>query len=286
MRANVTSPSELRRLLANYGVRPAKRLGQSFLVDANVVAKILAAAAIGGDDSVFEVGAGAGALTVALAASARRVVALEIDRRLVELLDEVLGDAPNVSVVQGDILAVDVEALLGGGSWKLLANLPYSVVGPAIARLMQHAGRFSLMALMVQREVAQRCVAAPGSRQYGALSVMVQARARVTIAGQIARTCFYPQPRVDSTLVRLEPREQCLVAVHLEPAFRALVRGVFRQRRKMMLNALAGASELELTRQQARQVLEAAGIEAERRPESLSAEDFAALARALSAAGA
>jgi 16S rRNA (adenine1518-N6/adenine1519-N6)-dimethyltransferase len=280
-RPNVTSPTELRRLLAEYGIRPAKRLGQSFLIDANIVAKILAAAGVGSGDSVFEVGPGAGALTVALARNAGRVVALEIDGRFVDLLENLLGGAPNVSIVRGDILKADLPALLGDGSWKVLANLPYSVVGPAIARLLQHRRMFPLMLLMVQREVAQRLAAAPGGRDYGVLSVLAQAYMRAEVVGQVGRTCFYPQPRVDSTLVRLTRRDEPAIAVDLEPAFTAVVRAAFRQRRKTLLNALVGAAELALTRERAQHALAAAGIESRRRPESLSPAEFAALARAL-----
>ena len=283
-RPNVTSPTELRRLLAEYGIRPAKRLGQSFLVDANIVAKILAAAGVGGGDSVFEVGPGAGALTVALARNAGRVVALEIDGRFVDLLENLLGGAPNVSIVRGDILKADLPALLGDGSWKVLANLPYSVVGPAIARLLEHRRMFPLMLLMVQREVAQRLAAAPGGRDCGVLSVLAQAYMRVEMVGQIGHRCFYPQPRVDSTLVRLTRRDEPAIAADLEPAFTAVVRAAFRQRRKTVLNALVGAAELALTRAQAQHALDAAGIESRRRPESLSPAEFAALARAVAGA--
>ncbi len=277
---NVTSPKELRELLAQHGVRPAKRLGQSFLTDANVVAKILAAADIGPDDRVFEVGAGAGALTVALAERAAEVVALELDRRLVEMLGRLLGSAANVRIVQGDILKADLHDLLGAGPWKVLANLPYSIVGPAVMRLTEHAEVFPLMLLMVQREVAQRLAAPPGSRQYGVLSVLAQARAQVEVVGQVGRTCFYPQPRVDSTLVRLRRPDEPVVAADLEARFTALVRAAFRQRRKTLLNSLIGAGELGLTREGARRALAAAGIDARRRPESLSVPEFAALARA------
>lgn len=282
-RPKVTVPSELRRLLAEYGIRPSKRLGQSFLVDANIVANILAAADIGGDDKVFEVGPGAGALTVALAERAGTVVALELDRRLVGLLRGRLGEARNVRIEQGDILKVDLRALLGGGIWKLVANLPYSVIGPAIARLTQQRPMFSLMVLMVQREVAQRLAAPPGGRQYGVLSVLVQAQMRVEMIARVGRTCFYPQPQVDSSLVRLTPLDKPAVAADIEPVFAGVVRAVFRQRRKMLANSLAGAAELGLGRDAAKHALAAAGIEGARRAESLSIEEFTRLARAVAA---
>jgi len=280
-RPNVTSPKELRRLLAHYNVQPSKRLGQSFLADANVVRKILAAAAIGPGDRVFEVGPGAGALTTALAQTAAEVLALELDRRLVELLTTALRDAPNVRIIQGDILKADLRALLGDGQWKLLANLPYSIVGPAIARLMAHRRLFSLMVLMVQREMAERLAASPGTKQYGVLSVLVQAHMRVDMVGQVSRSCFYPQPQVDSTLVRLAARRQSAFEDDLEATFISVVRAVFRQRRKTIQNALAVAAEQNLTREDAARLLAEAGVDAGRRPASLAPEEFATVARAL-----
>ena len=282
-RPNVTSPRELRRLLDEYGVRPSKRLGQSFLIDANVVAKILAAAEVAPEDRVFEVGPGAGALTAALADRAGEVVALELDRRLVDLLSATLGGTANVRIVQGDILKADLGTLLGGGRWKLLANLPYSIVGPAIARLVQQRAMFPLMVLMVQREMAERLAAPPGTREYGVLSVLVQAQAEIAVVGQVAYTCFYPPPQVDSTLVRLTMRAEGAAAAGLESAFVSLVRAAFRQRRKTLLNALTAAAELGLTREQARQALDRAGVDPGRRPGSLAPGEFAALTRVLNA---
>jgi 16S rRNA (adenine1518-N6/adenine1519-N6)-dimethyltransferase len=280
-RPNVTSPRELRELLARYNVQPSKRLGQSFLIDANIAAKIIEAAGIGPDDRAFEVGPGAGALTIALAERAREVVALELDRRLVELLTSLLADAPNVRVVQGNILKTDLRALLGDGPWKLLANLPYSIVGPAVARLVEHHQVFPLLVLMVQRELAERLAAAPGNHEYGALSIVVQAHARVEVIRQVSRTCFYPQPEVDSTVLRLTTRERPVIEEALQSLFTSVVRAAFRQRRKTMLNALAAAVEFKLAREEAERVLADAGVDPGARPGTLSAEQFAAVARTL-----
>lgn len=268
-------------MLAECNIQPSKRLGQSFLADANILRKIIAAADIAPDDRIFEVGPGVGALTGALAFTAQEVVALELDRRLVELLTNTLRDTPRVRIIQGDILKADLRALLGDGPWKLLANLPYSIVGPAIARLVAHRQLFALMVLMVQREVAQRLAASPSIKQYGVLSVLVQAHMQVDIVGQVSRTCFYPQPQVDSALVRLAPRSQSAVEEGIEPAFIAVVRAVFRQRRKTIQNALAVAAELKLTREDAARLLQAADIDAGLRPAALSPEEFATIARAL-----
>jgi len=283
-RPNLTSPKDLRRLLAEYNVRPSKRLGQSFLIDANVVAKILAAAEIAPADRAFEVGPGAGALTAALGDRVSEVVALELDRRLVDLLNATLGAKPNVRIVQGDILKTDLRVLLDARRWKLLANLPYSIVGPAIARLLEHRAMFPLMVLMVQREVAERLAAPPGTRQYGVLSILAQAHMQVESIGQVSRTCFYPQPQVDSSLVRLTARPTSVVEEGLESAFVSVVRAVFRQRRKTMLNALSVAAELGLTREDAERRLNEAGISPGLRPGALSPAQFAALARAVAEA--
>jgi len=280
-RPNVTSPKELRELLRRYDVRPSRRLGQSFLVDANIATMIVDAAKVGSEDRVFEVGPGAGALTATLAERAGEVVALELDRRLVDLLTATLGDAPNVRITQGDILKTDLRSLLGDGPWKLLANLPYSITGPAIARLLKHRAGFPLMVLMVQREVADRLTAPPGTKQYGVLSILVRAHMQVEVVKQVSRSCFYPPPEVDSTVLRLTMMAESVVEDELESLFVSVVRAVFRQRRKTMHNALAVAEELRLTREDAGLILDEAGIERGRRPGSLSPEDFAAVARAM-----
>jgi 16S rRNA (adenine1518-N6/adenine1519-N6)-dimethyltransferase len=275
------SPGALRTLLASHGVRLERRLGQHLLADANVLRKIAESARLGRADAVFEIGPGAGALTAELAQRAGRVLAIELDRRLIAVLHETVGWRPNVTLVSGDVLAEDLRALLAGRRrrWKAVANLPYSITSPAIARLLEHRDLFSSMVLMVQREVADRIAAEPGQRACGALTVLVQTYCAVERVLQVSRQCFYPPPRVDSTVLRFVPRRRPLVPAGLEKPYFAVVRAIFGYRRKTLANALAAG--LALDKAQAQALIRRAGLDPEERGEKLSCSEFLALARAM-----
>lgn len=283
----LTAPSRVRDLLARHGLRPDKRLGQHFLVDANILGKILEAAEISASDRVLEIGPGLGTMTRALAERAARVVAVEVDRRLAPVLAETLAGRENVAVVTGDALRVDLEALCPGGpgSWKVVANLPYYITAPLVARLLEHGagagrppGRFSRLVVMVQEEVARRFAARPGTKEYGAFSLLVRYHAEVDPVVRVSPTCFFPPPEVSSAVVRLRTRPAPPVEADPGVLF-AVIRAAFAQRRKSLRNALAGGAAAPFPEAEA--ALEAAGIDGARRGETLTLEEFARLARRL-----
>lgn len=279
-----TAPTVLRQLFREYGFRPRKSLGQTFLTDANIVAKIVGFAQLTRDDSVVEIGPGAGAVTRALALSARRVLAVEIDRTLVEILRETVGES--VEVINDDVLAVHWgELLTGEGRWKVVANLPYAITGPAILQLLAARKWVDRLVIMVQEEVADRLVAPPGGRQRGLLSVLVQAACETKLVWRVARTCFWPPPQVDSALLTLDVRRDPLVPEGLEPAFSRVVHAGFGARRKTLHNALAQSPDLGITKDDARSLLLASEIDPGRRAETLTVPEFLRLAQAFAARG-
>jgi 16S rRNA (adenine1518-N6/adenine1519-N6)-dimethyltransferase len=280
---NLTSPAVVTEILRRRGLRPNRRLGQNFLVDANILAKVVETGEVGPEDGVLEIGPGLGALTRRLAAAARQVLAVEIDAGLhAALTEETAADLPNVRILHADFLALDLEACipdaLGPGRHPVVANIPYSITSPVVIRLLERRALFDRIVLMVQREVADRLQAAPGSSEYGSLTLFVRLHADVRRAAIVPRRAFLPAPEVDSAIVRLdvlaEPRYP-----DLEPErYLAVVHAAFQQRRKSLANALTGPA-LGWSREQALAALAAAGIDPARRGETLTPEEFAALAR-------
>lgn len=281
---DLVSPVRLREALARHGIRPRKSLGQNFLISGNVLDRIVAAAGIRLGDTVVEVGPGAGVLTRRLALAGARVITVELDARLLPLLEESLaGVSAAVSVVRADALAVDYRQLLAEhgrpGSFKVVANLPYYITSPFIARLLEERYAFSRAVVMVQREVAERLAAGPGTKAYGALSVLTQCYATPEVVMRVSRRNFFPPPAVDSAVVRLERRPEPRVAAERAPVFFRLVRAAFGQRRKMLATALAGGG-LGPDRESWTQIAAAAGIDPRRRGETLTIEEFGRLADA------
>jgi 16S rRNA (adenine1518-N6/adenine1519-N6)-dimethyltransferase len=285
---NLSSPAALAALLRRHGLRPRRRFGQNFLVDANTLAKIVTAGALGPGDSVLEIGAGLGVLTRALAQSvgeAGRVVSLEIDHDLLPALAETVGNLPQVQIVPGDAMALDWPAFLDAhfagsvSQVSVIANIPYNITSPLLTTLLDQRGRFARIVLLVQKEVAARLGAPPGSPDYSALGVYTQFHAQVETVGIVSRRVFFPPPDVDSAIVRLTPHDRPPVAVPDEGLFFAVVRAAFGQRRKALLNALSGDPALGWDREQAAAALAAAAIDPGRRGETLSLEEFARLAR-------
>ncbi len=282
---NLSSPAAVAALLKRHQLRPRRRFGQNFLVDANTLAKIVGAGDVGVGDRALEIGAGLGVLTRALAEAVGdtgRVVSLEIDRDLLPALEETVGLLPQVSVVPGDALALDWAAFLserfGDATVKVIANIPYNVTTPILTTLLAHKSRLARIVLLVQKEVAQRLTAAPGTPDYGSLSVFAQFHATVETIGIVSRRVFLPAPDVDSAIVRLTPHAAAPVPVADEARFFAVVRAAFGQRRKSLLNALSGDPALGWSREQAAAALERAGIDLLRRGESLGLAEFARLA--------
>lgn len=259
---------ELRRL----GVRPRKALGQNFLVDHQVLARILKAAEVGSADEVLEVGPGLGALTGELAERARRVVAVELDRRLAERLGELAQARPHLEVVNADILALDLSQYFRPRQYKVVANLPYYITSAALRHFLQSPCPPALLVVMVQREVAQRIVARPG--QMSLLSVSVQFFGHPRLVGRVPARAFYPPPKVESALVRVDVYERPAVEAPVEGFFR-LVHAGFAQPRKQLRNSLAQGAGLPPP--QAEALLREAGLDERRRPGSLALAEWGRL---------
>ncbi len=287
---DLATPAGTARTLRAYGLRPRKRWGQHFLVSRKALEMILASADLHPDDTVLEIGAGLGTLTVALARRAGAVVAVEIDPALLPALRAAVDGFDNVAVVQGDIMQLDAAVLRArpprgqpSAAPKVVANLPYNVASALIVRLLERPAGIRRMILTVQREVARRLVASPGGKDYGALSLAVQYRADAVVVGRIPAAAFYPPPEVESAVVRLDLLDAPRVAVDDEGLFFRVIRAAFSQRRKMLRNTLAAG--LTIRPIDAERACAAAGLDHRRRGETLSLAEFAALAGALGRAG-
>lgn len=269
--------AEIRAILRRYDIRPRKRLGQHFLASPAILDRIVAHAELGPQDAVLEVGAGLGSLTARLAERAGHVVAVEVDEAMVRILGEVKDRYPNVEIVQADVLRLDLDALFPPGlTRKVVSNLPYRIASPLIVRLLQEVRALERAVLTVQREVAERVVASPGTRDYGLLTLLVRYRARAEIVERIPPRAFLPPPRVHSAVLLLRPRQPPEVAD--EALLFRLIRAAFAQRRKQLRNALQAAGlPIEELERAARQ----AGIDLGRRGETLPLEAFVALTDAL-----
>lgn len=269
------------------GIRARKALGQNFLVDRNVLARIAGIVEIRPDDRILEVGPGKGALTEMLAPGCARLVAVELDTRLVPVLRQAFRDNPRVEIIHGDILEIDLRGLLapeGGERWKVAANLPYNISTPVLFAFLDNRDLFSRLVLMLQKEVGDRLAASPGTKDYGALSVFFQLYFDVTRELVVRPGSFHPMPKVDSAVLSFVPLEKPRVPVGDEQFFRRLVKGAFSMRRKTLWNCLKGAN-LGLSGEQLSEALAQCGIEPGRRGETLGLHEFAALSRAMIALG-
>ncbi len=283
---NLSSPKVVQEILRRHRVHLRRGLGQNFLIDANILEKILAAAELTPESRVLEVGAGIGTLTRELAAHAGHVLVVEMDRSLRPILDETLAGLDNVHIVYGDVLRVDLPALLSEHCrehCRVVANIPFQITSPLVGRLLENKARFERVVLMIQKEVAQRFVARPGTSDYSAMTVFVQYHAEVRLVTQVSRNSFLPPPGVDSAVVHLDPRPEPPAPVVSEALLFAVVHAAFGSRRKTLLNALSGG--LARPREEMAAALEQAGIESKRRGETLSVEDFIGLANILAGMG-
>lgn len=277
----LATPKATIDVLERHGFRPTKRLGQHFLVDANTVAKIIGAADLEESDVVLEIGPGIGTLTVAVAPRVSAVVAVEKDRRLIPILDETLEGLGNVKVVPVDALAFDAARLPAGIPIpnKCVSNLPYQIATPIIADYIELFPNIILYVVMVQKEVGDRMLAKPGGKDYGAFSVKLQYFCEIDRVMNVSKHVFIPKPEVDSTVVRLRRRERPPVEVDDRSRFFKVVRAAFAQRRKTLKRALSAG--LSLTSTDVTAALEQAGINPQRRGETLTIEEFAAVANEL-----
>lgn len=267
------TPSDVDALLAAHGVRASRALGQHFLADPNTARKIARLAEVGPGDRVLEIGPGVGSLTLALAETGARVLALERDRHVIPILADVLAGSDLVEVVEGDAMTADWHSLLGDDTWSMASNLPYNIATPLLAGLLERAPQIERMLAMMQREVAERLAAAPGTRAAGAISVKVAYHAESEIVARVPPTVFRPRPKVDSALVRLRRRPEPPVEVSSPERLFEIVRAGFGQRRKTLRRALAGALPDPAA------ALEAAGIDSRSRAEQLTLDDWARLER-------
>ncbi|MEW6505628.1 MAG: 16S rRNA (adenine(1518)-N(6)/adenine(1519)-N(6))-dimethyltransferase RsmA [Chloroflexota bacterium] len=269
------APVDVPRLLRAHGLTPRKGLGQNFLVDSSALRKLVEAAEIPADAEVLEIGAGVGSLTVWLAAAARRVVAVEVDANLIPLLRQSLSGLSNVTLVEGDILAVRLSEWLQEEGYLVVANIPYYITSAIIRHLLESRPRPARMVLTMQREVAERICAAPGEMSLLALSVQVFGQPRPVLS--IPAGAFYPPPQVDSVSLRVDLYPQPLIPADLLNDFFRLAKAGFAQKRKTLRNSLSAG--LAIPPAQAAALLEAAGIDPQRRAETLSLAEWERLSR-------
>ncbi|CCQ93252.1 dimethyladenosine 16S ribosomal RNA transferase [[Clostridium] ultunense Esp] len=276
------SPKYIREILDKYGFEFSKSLGQNFLIDGNIVRKIGQEGNITKEDYVLEIGPGIGTLTEELALNAKKVVAVELDKSLLPILDETLRDYPNIEIIHGDILRVDINRLIeekmAGGPIKVVANLPYYVTTPIIAKLIEEDLNIESIIIMIQKEVAHRIVASPGSKQYGSLSVFVKFYTQPEILIPVPKTVFMPQPKVDSAVIRLNIKRD-LPEIDREIFFQ-VVKAAFSKRRKTILNSLSSNS-WGLDKEEIKEVLKGANIPLQERAENLKIEDFIKISKTL-----
>lgn len=272
------------QLLKSHGVRARKRLGQNFLVDDSAVTTIIEAAAIEPTDRVLEIGAGLGTLTLPLALAAEAVTAIELDERLTRILVERTRLCTNVQIVRGDFLEIPLDDLVPAASatrWKVVANLPYYVTSPILERLYAHHDRFDRFVVTVQREVAERMTAAPGTSEYGSFTVFTQYHTEVKAVRTLPPEAFLPRPKVASTVLCMLVRRRPPVGVPDADLLFRVVRASFSHRRKNLVNSIAAFNGWSLDKSQLRRAISAAGISPQSRGEMLSLEDFARLTREL-----
>lgn len=281
------NPTNTLEIIKKYGFGFQKRFGQNFLIDGNVVEKIVREAGITKDDFVLEIGPGIGTMTQILCENAREVAAVEIDKNLIPILAETLAPYDNVTVINEDILKVDVRKLAeeknDGRPIKVVANLPYYITTPIIMGLFESHVPLESITIMVQKEVAQRMQVGPGTKDYGALSLAVQFYADAQIVLKVPASCFMPHPNVDSAVIKLVRHEDAPVKVKDEQFMFRVIRAAFNQRRKTLANSLANSSELNgsghaCTREDVTTALEAMGLPVGIRGEALTLAQFGELA--------
>ena len=282
MNRRLYSPSYIREILDKYGFEFSKALGQNFLIDGNILKNISKAGEITKEDLILEIGPGIGTLTEELALNAKKVVAVELDKNLLPILGETLKAYDNIEVVHGDILKLDLKELidnkLEGGPIKVVANLPYYITTPIIGKLLEEDFNIHSIIIMVQKEVADRIVATPNSKDYGALSLFINFYSNPEIILKVPKTVFMPQPRVDSAVVKLNIKDE-LPDVDRNLFFK-VVKSAFSKRRKTLLNSLS-SGKLGLEKEIIKKVLKEADIPFNIRAENLNIEDFIKISKIL-----
>ena len=281
------NPQNTIAVLQKYNFVFQKKFGQNFLIDTHVLDKIIRAAEIGKDDCVLEIGPGIGTMTQYLACAAKKVkvIAVEIDKALIPILNDTLDGYDNVKIINEDVLKVDIGKLAekenGGNPLKVVANLPYYITTPIIMGLFENHVPLKSITVMVQKEVADRMQTGPGSKDYGALSLAVQYYAKPYIVANVPPNCFMPRPKVGSAVIRLERYEEPPVSVENERLMFRIVRASFNQRRKTLANGLKNSAELDFTKEEIEESIDRLGKGASVRGEALTLEEFANLSNIL-----
>ncbi len=279
------NPQNTIAVLQKYNFVFQKKFGQNFLIDTHVLDKIIRAAEIGKDDCVLEIGPGIGTMTQYLACAAKKVIAVEIDRALIPILEDTLDGYDNVKIINEDVLKVDIGKLAekenGGKPLKVVANLPYYITTPIIMGLFENHVPLKSITVMVQKEVADRMQTGPGSKDYGALSLAVQYYAKPYIVANVPPNCFMPRPKVGSAVIRLERYEEPPVSVENERLMFRIIRASFNQRRKTLANGLKNSAELDFTKEEIEESIDRLGKGASVRGEALTLEEFANLSNIL-----
>lgn len=262
-------------LVKKYNFKFSKSLGQNFLVDDSVPRDIVSGAEVDGDDLVIEIGPGVGTLTVQLLKKAKKVVAIELDNDLIPILQGEYGDIDNFELIHNDALKVDFSEIIGDEkSVKLVANLPYYVTTPIIVKLLKENYKFKSLTIMIQKEVAERMNAVPGTKDYGALSLLVQYYCKTSIVRKVPPQCFIPRPKVDSIVIRLDRLEEPRVQLQNEKLFFDIIRNSFNMRRKTLWN---GVKNIGISKEKLEEAFKEANVDPKRRGETLTIEEFALL---------
>ena len=274
------APSTIRQIKEQYGFRLTKSLGQNFLTDKNIIDRIIEDSFIDEQDLVIEIGPGIGVLTAEAAQRAKKVVAVEIDRNLIPILQETLKEYDNITIVNQDVLKTDLTGIAReyncGGRVRIIGNLPYYITTPIIMKLLEDRVPADSITVMMQKEVADRIKAVPGTKTYGALSAAVQYYCTVEEIASVPKEVFVPQPKVDSSVLRLDIRKAHPVELIDEKMFFTCIKAGFTKRRKTLLNSLTGVEGL--SKEAVREVLQLAGIDSGRRVETLDLQELAAIA--------
>lgn len=282
--AYLGTPSATKEIINKYSFAFQKKFGQNFLIDSNVLESIIRGAEITKDDFVLEIGPGIGTMTQYLCEAARQVVAVEIDKMLIPILEDTLSEYDNVEVINQDVLKVDIKSLAdeknNGKPIKVVANLPYYITTPIIMGLFESGVPIDSITIMVQKEVADRMQTGPGSKDYGALSLAVQYYATARVILNVSATCFMPRPNVDSAVIKLTRHKEPTVNVADEKLMFKIIRASFNQRRKTLVNGLKNSPELSFSKEQIVKAIEKIGKPETIRGEALTLEEFAELANA------
>ena len=287
---DIATPTRTKEILTKYDLKAKKSLGQNFIIDTNILRNIVDAGDVDKDTTVIEIGPGIGALTEQIAKQAKEVFAFEIDDRLLPVLDDTLSPYDNITIFHQDILQVDFkqfeeEHLSDASRIVVIANLPYYITTPIVMALLESALPVQTMVLMMQKEVASRLEAKPSTKAYGSLSIALQYYTEVEVAFTVPRTVFMPQPNVESAIIRLDIRPEPIVKVKDQALFMKLVRASFQQRRKTIWNNLRKSLEFKEQEEGLREAFVHSGIDPSRRGESLTIQEFAQLADAISESG-